>query len=231
MLANARLHRSLTPGLAAPFDADGFALADIAVAEGKIAGIAARGEKPAPPRAIELGGRIVLPAFVDCHTHIDKGHIWPRKPNPDGSFMGALERRRRRSRRALERRRRRAAHGVLAAHAPTPTAPRRCGPISTRSRRRRRSPGRCSRRCGERWQGRIELQAACLFGIEAARDFVWLEMLARRVAAAKRRARQRHLHGARPRIAARPHLRAMRSSTASISISTPTRPTMSRRSR
>jgi cytosine deaminase len=24
------------------------------------------------------------------HTHLDKGHIWPRSPNPDGSFMGAI---------------------------------------------------------------------------------------------------------------------------------------------
>ena len=34
---------------------------------------------------------MVLPAFVECHTHIDKGHIWPRTPNPDGTFMSALE--------------------------------------------------------------------------------------------------------------------------------------------
>jgi cytosine/creatinine deaminase len=33
---------------------------------------------------------MVLPAFVDMHTHLDKGHIWPRSPNPDGTFMGAL---------------------------------------------------------------------------------------------------------------------------------------------
>jgi cytosine deaminase len=33
---------------------------------------------------------MVLPAFVDMHTHLDKGHIWPRAPNPDGTFMGAL---------------------------------------------------------------------------------------------------------------------------------------------
>ena len=32
------------------------------------------------------------PCFVDMHTHLDKGHIWPRAPNPDGSFAGALER-------------------------------------------------------------------------------------------------------------------------------------------
>ncbi len=29
------------------------------------------------------------PGFVDIHTHLDKGHIWPRSPNPDGSFLGA----------------------------------------------------------------------------------------------------------------------------------------------
>ena len=33
---------------------------------------------------------MVLPGFVDVHTHLDKGHIWPRQPNPDGTFMGAL---------------------------------------------------------------------------------------------------------------------------------------------
>ena len=31
------------------------------------------------------------PRFVDIHTHLDKGHIWPRRPNPDGTFMGALD--------------------------------------------------------------------------------------------------------------------------------------------
>ena len=183
VLANARLHRSLTPGLAAPFDADGFALADIAVAEGKVTGIAARGEKPPPPRAVELGGRIVLPAFVDCHTHIDKGHIWPRKPNPDGSFMGALnaageDRVARWSADDVARRmefslRCAYAHGTKALRTHLDSiAPQDAisWPVFQEMR--------------QRWQGRIELQAACLFGIEAARDFVWLEMLARRVAAA-----------------------------------------------
>ncbi|TQM92547.1 cytosine deaminase [Roseinatronobacter monicus] len=40
---------------------------------------------------IDMGGAMVLPCFIDMHTHLDKGHIWPRNPNPDGSFMGALE--------------------------------------------------------------------------------------------------------------------------------------------
>lgn len=39
---------------------------------------------------VNMGGALVLPAFVDMHTHLDKGHIWPRSPNPDGTFMGAL---------------------------------------------------------------------------------------------------------------------------------------------
>lgn len=39
---------------------------------------------------IDMDRAMVLPCFVDMHTHIDKGHIWPRASNPDGSFMGAL---------------------------------------------------------------------------------------------------------------------------------------------
>ncbi len=39
---------------------------------------------------IDMGGAMVLPCLIDMHTHLDKGHIWPRSPNPDGSFMGAL---------------------------------------------------------------------------------------------------------------------------------------------
>ncbi len=37
-----------------------------------------------------MGGAMVLPAFVDMHTHLDKGHIAPRAPNLDGTFLGAL---------------------------------------------------------------------------------------------------------------------------------------------
>jgi cytosine deaminase len=49
------------------------------------------GEIAAPqPIAVDMKGAMVFPAFVDMHTHLDKGHIWPRSPNPDGSFMGAL---------------------------------------------------------------------------------------------------------------------------------------------
>lgn len=184
VLGNARVHRSLTPGLAADFDQDGFAMADIAVAEtGRITGIAVRGERPAPPRAIELGGRIVLPAFVDCHTHLDKGHIWPRRRNPDGSFAGALgaageDRAARWSANDVARRmdfalRCAYAHGTRAIRTHLDSIAPQDG-ISWPVFQEMRS----------RWQGRIDLQAACLVGIDAYRDARFLESLAARVAAA-----------------------------------------------
>ena len=39
---------------------------------------------------VQMAGAMVLPCFTDMHTHLDKGHIWPRASNPDGTFMGAL---------------------------------------------------------------------------------------------------------------------------------------------
>ncbi|MGX8013348.1 cytosine deaminase [Mesorhizobium sp. ORM8.1] len=183
-LANARVHRSLTPGLATIFDADGFALVDIAVADGKISGIAAHDKSKAPADAIDLGGRIILPCFVDCHTHIDKGHIWPRKPNPDGTFMGALnatgaDRAARWSAQDVARRmdfslRSAYAHGTRAVRTHLDSvAPQEeiSWPVFEAMR--------------ESWRGRIDLQAACLIGIEGVRDKKWFEKLAKRVAAAK----------------------------------------------
>jgi cytosine deaminase len=183
-LANARLHASLTPGLSAAFDSDGFALADIAVADGKIAGIAEHGRTAVPVDAVDLAGRIILPCFVDCHTHIDKGHIWPRKPNPDGTFMGALnatgaDRAARWSAEDVARRmdfslRSAYAHGTRALRTHLDSvAPQEeiSWPVFETMR--------------ETWRGRIELQGACLIGIEGVRDRKWFDRLAKRVAAAK----------------------------------------------
>ncbi len=60
---------------------------DIGIEGGRIASIspASGGE------GRDLDGGLVLPAFADIHTHLDKGHIWPRSSNPDGTFMSALE--------------------------------------------------------------------------------------------------------------------------------------------
>ncbi len=46
---------------------------------------------PRSATAIDLHSGIVLARFVDVHTHIDKGHIWPRHPNPDGTHTGARQ--------------------------------------------------------------------------------------------------------------------------------------------
>lgn len=183
-LANARLHASLTPGLAATYDSDGFALADIAVADGRISAIAAHDRAAISSGAVDLAGRIVLPCFVDCHTHIDKGHIWPRKPNPDGTFMGALnaagaDRVARWTAEDVARRmdfslRSAYAHGTRALRTHIDSvAPQEeiSWPVFEMMR--------------DAWRGRIELQGACLLGIEGVRDAKWFDGLAKRVAAAK----------------------------------------------
>ncbi|TIT79845.1 MAG: cytosine deaminase [Mesorhizobium sp.] len=183
-LANVRVHRSLTPGLAATFDADGFALADMTVANGEISSIVAHGKSKALAEAVDLGGRIVLPCFVDCHTHIDKGHIWPRKPNPDGTFMSALnatgaDRAARWNAEDVARRmdfslRSAYAHGTKALRTHLDSvAPQEeiSWPVFETMR--------------ETWRGRIDLQAACLLGIEGVRDKAWFERLTKRVAVAK----------------------------------------------
>jgi cytosine deaminase len=39
---------------------------------------------------IDLQKSLVFPCFIDMHTHLDKGHIWHRSPNRDGTFETAL---------------------------------------------------------------------------------------------------------------------------------------------
>ncbi|MGQ9838045.1 MAG: cytosine deaminase [Cyanobacteriota bacterium] len=41
--------------------------------------------------SVDLQSGQVWPCFVDIHTHLDKGHVWPRTRNPDGTFTGAVE--------------------------------------------------------------------------------------------------------------------------------------------
>ncbi|WP_298962185.1 cytosine deaminase [uncultured Roseibium sp.] len=63
---------------------------DLKVVDGKLLEVAPAGSLTGADPSLDLDSGLVLPAFVDLHTHLDKGHIWPRKANPDGSFMGAL---------------------------------------------------------------------------------------------------------------------------------------------
>ena len=62
---------------------------DIHVRAGVIAAVAP--SLPPSAVAVELGGSIVIPGFVDLHTHLDKGHIWPRAANRDGTHLAAQQ--------------------------------------------------------------------------------------------------------------------------------------------
>ncbi len=90
-LRRARVLGRVLPKPIPPLDFDGFAIVDILVDEGAIAKIVPHGavdfgEAP----EVAMSGCIVLPLFVDVHTHLDKGHIWRRKRNPIGDFASAL---------------------------------------------------------------------------------------------------------------------------------------------
>jgi len=74
---------------------EGGCLVDVEIAAGTIAQIIPAGTKPLPSSGdipvVDLQGGLVWPCFVDMHTHLDKGHIWERSPNPDGTFASAIE--------------------------------------------------------------------------------------------------------------------------------------------
>jgi len=82
--APAALIRGEAPG---PVDAQGLVRFDLRVEDGRIAAIAPLGTAQEGP---SLDGGQIWPGPVDGHTHLDKGHIWPRKPNQSGDFHGAL---------------------------------------------------------------------------------------------------------------------------------------------
>jgi cytosine/creatinine deaminase len=178
-LNRVRLHVSSLENSSLAFDNEGWALADIVVSNGKISTINSAGAHSEN----HLGGQIILPAFVDCHTHLDKGHIWARSPNPDGSFMGALntvgvDRAANWSADDLATRmdfalRSAYAYGTKAIRTHLDcVAPQEdiSWPVFIEMR--------------EKWQGKIELQAACLTGIEQNRDKAWFASLVKKVVAA-----------------------------------------------
>lgn len=92
-LVDARAPAALVtmPGLG--IDADGSTRIDITIDGGRIQSVLPSGTSSLDGDlpVFDMRGGLVLPRFVDIHTHLDKGHIWPRRPNPDGTFMGALE--------------------------------------------------------------------------------------------------------------------------------------------
>ena len=72
-----------------------FCLVDVEIAAGTIAKITTADTEHLFPIAdipiVDLCGGLILPCFVDMHAHLDKGHIWDRSPNPDGTFGSAIE--------------------------------------------------------------------------------------------------------------------------------------------
>ncbi len=155
---------------------------DLSIAEGKISGVAPAGEASGP-NVVDLDGGIVLPAFVDLHTHLDKGHIWPRKQNPDGTWLGALtavgeDREANWSAGDVERRmdfslRCAFAHGTAAIRTHLDMAPPQHS-ITWDVFETMRA----------RWTGRIELQGVGLMGPDTILDPVALRSIAERTKAA-----------------------------------------------
>ncbi len=90
-----RLSNARIPAPLLGRDGEGDALIDCdVVIDGKrIGAVGPRGSLAAAADlpVVDLRDGMVLPRFVDVHTHLDKGHIWSRSPNPDGGFFGARE--------------------------------------------------------------------------------------------------------------------------------------------
>ena len=170
VLRQARVLGRARPDALSPLDFDGFAMVDILLDDGAIAKIAPAGAADfgdAPE--VAMSGRIVLPLFVDVHTHIDKGHIWRRKRNPVGDFPSALAA-------TIEDR---SANWTVADVAARMEFSLRCAYAygTTAVRTHIDSVGAQTRiswpvlaEARERWRGRIDLQASPLFSIELALD-------------------------------------------------------------
>jgi cytosine deaminase len=83
-------HRVPIPALAAAPLSEELVAADVEIRDGQIQAIAPPGTAPANAPQADLRQGLIWPCFIDLHTHLDKGQIWHRQPNPDGTFDGAL---------------------------------------------------------------------------------------------------------------------------------------------
>ncbi|NBB70672.1 MAG: cytosine deaminase, partial [Alphaproteobacteria bacterium] len=84
-LANVRVPACLVDGFAAgPADHESVVTLAVGIDGGRLTA-------PGVGDRVDAGGRMLWPAPVDLHTHLDKGHIWPRARNTDGGFWTALE--------------------------------------------------------------------------------------------------------------------------------------------
>ena len=164
-LADARAQACLIDGeLPGTPDFEGLVRLDIEIRDGRVARLAPRGSAPAG--AVDLKGGLVWPAFIDVHTHLDKGHIWPRSPNPDGSFLGAASTTSsdRSARWTKEDIRQRMEFGLHCAFAQ--------GSVAVRTHLDSHAPQAeiswpVFQAVRDAWAGRIELQAASLMPMDA----------------------------------------------------------------
>ena len=90
VLSNATLPAVAVVGFDAPA-VEGLVKADIVITDGIISALLPPGEAPVEFARSDLKDGMVWPCFTDMHTHLEKGHIWPRNANADGTFTGALE--------------------------------------------------------------------------------------------------------------------------------------------
>jgi cytosine deaminase len=169
-LANARVPVCLIADAAqlTP-DADGLAPCDLVIEGDHIAHIGPAAIVHDGLPRFDLASGIVLPRLVDVHTHIDKGHIWQRAQNPDGTHAGArsavmADREKNWSRADVAKRmdfalRCAFAHGTGALRTHIDSYPKQT-PISWPLFAEMRAE----------WKGRIALQAVALCPIDVAND-------------------------------------------------------------
>jgi cytosine deaminase len=86
-LRDVRIPAAFLDSAPGPADREGLVRCDVRVADGLVAAIAPAGSAA---EGVDGQGGQLWPAPLDAHTHLDKGHIWPRAQNPDGTFLGAL---------------------------------------------------------------------------------------------------------------------------------------------
>ena len=72
-------------------EAEGLRPVDLGVSNGKVDWVGPQGARSDLAAGPDLCQAIVWPLPVDCHTHLDKGLVVHRSPNPDGNFDGASQ--------------------------------------------------------------------------------------------------------------------------------------------
>ncbi|MBW9118264.1 cytosine deaminase [Rhizobium cauense] len=90
VLSNATLPAVAVEGFNA-LATEGLVRADVVIESGFVSAILPAGSASPEIAKSDLREGMVWPCFADVHTHLDKGHIWARSSNPDGTFIGALQ--------------------------------------------------------------------------------------------------------------------------------------------